>query len=602
MTKLFISVPNKLLALIIIVLLLVTTGFSIMSLTRLSQEFKSYQIETINNGQRQFELHHGILKSQLRVWLESFADLTELKTHANFDLIAKELAEQQTSLELNYNVEDIYLYSPERELIYSSSPSQSYLSTYIEQVYQTYEPVQELICNLYCQHLIALPLLNNKGQVAVVVMTASLIDMMYSINNTLKSEVSVVSFTGNEQSKVIDYELITSSNVDFISQVLSDQTISTSIGNVEENGLLVNKTANSYLVNLLPLATSDNRKFYMVLIDDVTSIELEVQDYREQFLISALIIFVGFLMMFYFIARPVTQRLMQLANALPLLANREFEQFRQAKLTNYKLFDDELDALSESAVELSYQLEQMDFEIEQKTKELENIAMFDILTGLPNRNMLNFQLRELTKQLGKTASGIAVLFLDLDDFKKVNDSHGHGEGDKLLIEAAHRIRNSINDRDLAFRFGGDEFVVVLSDIQSEKEAINIALEILIQFKKPIKMESHIFFVSVSVGIAFTDSSSTKGDDLISYADIAMYEAKANGGAQFYIHHSEMYQKVTYRVMLETEVRQALAKQQFSLSLQPQIQAKDKKSKVSKRYSVGIILNGVLFPPMTLYLF
>ena len=576
MNRLFISVPNKLLALIIIILLLVTAGFSFISLTRLNQDFKSFQAETINNGQRQFELHHGILKTQLRVWLESFADLTELNKQQDFEVIAKELAAQKTSLELNYSVEDIWFFSPEGGVIYSSSASPNYLSGHFEQVYQTYEPVQQLVCNLYCQHLIALPLLNSRGQVAVVAMTASLIDMMYSINNTLKSEVSVVSFSGDKNEKVTSYELITSSNVDFINQVLSDTSMLTTILDVEKNGLLVNKANKSFLVNLLPLVQGENRNFYMVLIDDVTPIELEVQEYRQQFLISALIIFLGFLMMFYFIARPVTQRLMLLANALPLLANREFELFRQTKLTNNKLFDDELDALSDSAVELSYQLEQMDFEIEQKTKELENIAMFDILTGLPNRNMLNFQLRELTKQLDKMPSGIAVLFLDLDDFKKVNDSHGHGEGDKLLIEAAHRIRNSIDDRDLAFRFGGDEFVIVLTNIQSEKEAINTALEVLTQFKKPIKMESHIFFVSVSIGIAYSDSSSTKGDDLISYADIAMYEAKANGGAQFYIHHSEMYQKVTYRVMLETEVRQALAKQQFSLSLQPQIRAKDKK--------------------------
>eukprot|EP00487_Bulimina_marginata_P010836 TRINITY_DN6011_c0_g1_i1.p1 TRINITY_DN6011_c0_g1~~TRINITY_DN6011_c0_g1_i1.p1 ORF type:complete len:190 (+),score=50.36 TRINITY_DN6011_c0_g1_i1:142-711(+) len=189
--------------------------------------------------------------------------------------------------------------------------------------------------------------------------------------------------------------------------------------------------------------------------------------------------------------------------------------------------------------------------------------MFDILTGLPNRNMLNFQLRELVKHIDDMSGGIAVLFLDLDDFKKVNDSHGHNEGDNLLIEASNRIRSGIGEQDLVFRFGGDEFVVVLHHISSEKEAINVALEILEHFKRPIKIESNIFYVSASIGIAFSTTSENKGDDLISFADIAMYEAKANGGAQFYIHHNEMYQKVAHRVKLEGEVRQALAKQQFS---------------------------------------
>ena len=168
------------------------------------------------------------------------------------------------------------------------------------------------------------------------------------------------------------------------------------------------------------------------------------------------------------------------------------------------------------------------------------------------------------------------MFLDLDDFKKVNDSNGHSIGDKLLIQAADRVRVSVGELDLASRFGGDEFVIVLSHLNSVDDAIEVAEKVLLQFKDPIKLGSSIFYVSTSIGIAYTESTTEKSDDVISHADIAMYEAKDNGGGQYHIYHHKMFQRVAHRVMLEGEVRQALAKQQFSLSLQPQICAKTKK--------------------------
>ncbi len=280
----------------------------------------------------------------------------------------------------------------------------------------------------------------------------------------------------------------------------------------------------------------------------------------------------------YLVARPFTNRLLRLSGALPLLANKKFDKFREVRLKRPLLFSDELDVLTHSALDLSYELEQLNIEVEQKTKELENIAMYDLLTGgLPNRNMLNYQLRKSIANIRRyPGGGVAVLFLDLDDFKKVNDSNGHTEGDKLLIQAAERVRLSVGKIDLACRFGGDEFVVILGNLKSVNEAVVVADQLLTQFKEPIRLGSSIFYVSTSIGISYTESCEEHAEDLISHADIAMYEAKDNGGSQFHVYHQEMYQRVAHRVMLEGEVRQALAKQQFSLSLQPQLRAKDKK--------------------------
>jgi len=190
--------------------------------------------------------------------------------------------------------------------------------------------------------------------------------------------------------------------------------------------------------------------------------------------------------------------------------------------------------------------------------------------------MLNYQLRKSIAHIDRNSRGVAVLFLDLDDFKKVNDSNGHTAGDKLLIQAAERVRLSVGKMDLACRFGGDEFIVLLGDLTSVNDAVKVAKKLLAEFKEPIMLDSSIFYVSTSIGISYTESCDEKAEDLIAYADIAMYEAKDNGGSQFHVYHQTMYQRVAQRVMLEGEVRQALAKHQFSLSLQPQLRAKDNK--------------------------
>ena len=154
--------------------------------------------------------------------------------------------------------------------------------------------------------------------------------------------------------------------------------------------------------------------------------------------------------------------MLALAKHLPLLAQRQFRQFRQHSSYEPLLFQDELDVLTQAAYQLSVELEQLHQQIETNTQELENIAMFDLLTGLPNRNMLQFQLKKCLAGLERQKGSIAVLFLDLDDFKKINDSKGHAAGDKLLVEAAQRLRACIRSADIACRFGGDEFVLVLT--------------------------------------------------------------------------------------------------------------------------------------------
>jgi diguanylate cyclase (GGDEF)-like protein len=586
MRKRFVSVPVKLLVLVIGALLLLTAIFSYLSLSRLNQEFTQYQSDTLRKGQAQFSVQNNVLRQKILTWLESFSDIVRLKEQADFDVLAQEFAAQFDTLQMNQNVENVWLVSANNEELYLSNAIPKFVQLSIENVLKHQQPEHTLYCEGQCVQLITIPVLNGKGDMAIVAMTVSLVDMIYYINQALDNELAVVSFsrvdklvsiTGNEEAIILaDAKFISSTNTQLVSELfMSNQEIVNS-EMINFQGIKATANDSSYLINLIPIANTRDDFYYLALIDDATIFTDKYQQNRWQFLIFILVVLIALVIVVHFVASPFTRRLLVLSDVLPLLAKKEFDRFRQTDLQRNGKYIDELDILANAATELSFELEQLNLEIEQKTKELENIAMYDLLTGLPNRNMLNYQLRKAFLNVSRSDGQIAVLFLDLDDFKKVNDSHGHTDGDKLLIQAANRLRSSIRRVDMACRFGGDEFVVVLGHIDNENDAVLVAQEILEAFKEPIKIQNSLFYVSTSIGIAFAPEEMTKSEDLISYADIAMYEAKDDGGAKYHIYHEEMYKKVALRVMMESEVRQALAKNQFSLSLQPQLDAKTKK--------------------------
>lgn len=573
MKKVFVSIPTKLLLLIIGALLILVVGVSSMSWNRLNQEFEKFQAEKIAQGQSQLAMQMQIEREKLSLWIESFSDVIDSNTDEKLSL-STALERQYDALQMNHNVEHIWLFGANSEVLYSTESVPSSLQSSVNKVLSEQTPNYRLECSITCEQLVLVPILNKSGELNVIAMSISLIDVIYSLHQALGSEVAIVSVMNTNTHDTVKF--LSASNQDLVSQVFANLRDDVSFADVKSTGLQIDINSNSYLMNLMSLADSGAKQFYLALVNDVTSIKEEYVKYAMQFLLSGLAIFCVLAILMYVIVSPFANRILTLSSALPLLARKEFEQFRHIRLKKKRILADELDIVANAATELSFELEQLNIEVEQKTKELENIAMYDLLTGLPNRNMLNYQLRKAVANIRRNFTGVAVIFLDLDDFKKVNDSHGHGEGDKLLIEAANRIRLAVKNTDLACRFGGDEFVVVISHAESESDAIPIAEDILERFKAPIRIGSSIFYVSTSIGIAFTKDEIARPEQLVSQADIAMYEAKDQGGAQYHIYHAEMYQRVAHRVMMEAEVRQALVKGQFSLSLQPQLETHSKK--------------------------
>lgn len=163
-------------------------------------------------------------------------------------------------------------------------------------------------------------------------------------------------------------------------------------------------------------------------------------------------------------------------------------------------------------------------------EQLAHQAYHDPLTGLPNRALFNDRLEQSLARAPSPQRGVAVLFLDLDNFKLVNDSLGHRVGDGLLISVADRLQQCMSNREMVARFGGDEFTILVEDDGSVREITDLADRIADRFKAPFDLGEYEIRITSSTGIAFDWTGRSESDELLRNADIAMYEAKRTGKA------------------------------------------------------------------------
>ena len=192
-------------------------------------------------------------------------------------------------------------------------------------------------------------------------------------------------------------------------------------------------------------------------------------------------------------------------------------------------------------------------------------ALHDLLTGLPNRALFLDRLEQAVKHTGRAGTRAAVLFLDLDGFKRVNDSMGHAAGDDLLIEVARRLSECIRPGDTAARFGGDEFAVLLNGITSETEAAVVAQRVMASLRNPFAVQSKEIAITASVGIAVP---SGPDDDLLRDADLAMYHAKSTGKGRVEMFDPEMHRALVERLRLEADLARGIENDEFALLYQP----------------------------------
>lgn len=200
---------------------------------------------------------------------------------------------------------------------------------------------------------------------------------------------------------------------------------------------------------------------------------------------------------------------------------------------------------------------------------IHHLAYFDILTNLPNRQLFNDRLRQALKYADRNSHLLGLLFIDLDRFKTINDTLGHAAGDKVLSLAAERLQACVRQTDTLARLGGDEFTIILQDINEDFDTVLVAEKVLQHFKAPLRLDNHELYITPSIGISLFPENGTSADDLIRFADTAMYRAKELGGNNYQLFDSNMGEPFRWNLEVETALRKAIEQHSLQLHYQPQ---------------------------------
>ena len=250
---------------------------------------------------------------------------------------------------------------------------------------------------------------------------------------------------------------------------------------------------------------------------------------------------------------------------------------RYIEISATPLFDNEgaCVGIIEASRDITHHLEAQE-KLREQQKEFEHQATHDSLTGLANRTLFKDRLEQGIAKAKRQGSKLALLFIDLDHFKEINDSLGHKIGDTTLKIVAERLRDTLREEDTLARLGGDEFSVIVEGLSDVQGASVLADKILKVISQPMQIEEHVCYIGCSIGISLYPDNGTVTADLLKYADAAMYNAKHEGRNTFQYYSSDMTERALERVMLETSMREGLKNDEFIVYFQPQIDGRNGK--------------------------
>jgi len=331
----------------------------------------------------------------------------------------------------------------------------------------------------------------------------------------------------------------------------------------------------------------------IVVLDNSEYVAASAAKFEEKVLSTLFIgLFVGMGIYFVF-SKKVLRPIQALSEGANKIANSEFgneiqvqgdteltdlsENFNRMS-ENIELLiadrDTALKDLEELNIDLEKRVQERTIELQALNVEIARQAMHDPLTELPNRTLLVERLKQNIYLAKRNEKQVAFLMLDLNNFKEVNDTLGHPQGDRLLLDVASRLPTALRQSDTVGRFGGDEFGIVLPDTES-KQAIEVAKKVLASLEPSFQLDDQILSIGASIGIAMYPDHGEDDASLIRYADIAMYEAKSNKGEPC-LYDPEADHYTTARLALMSDLRKAVENDELQLYYQPQVELSTKK--------------------------
>ena len=581
-----VSLSYKVLAIMLLAIMFVCSLVVALLLYQSASQEQQLNQAILSRDVTRYHQLTTLLNDRLSVWVEGIRYINDTPPRNTTELVDT-FRRAEDFLLLQWDVSNLWVIDNQQQLVYQQG---EYLPddilAMVEQTFVEARPIASVHCHVICEQIVSIPVMINRQTTNVVVMSTSLQELLALLSEATRgasqSDLVLVkhSIGGTSQSdRYFINSMVSEQQERFMRDILAAIPASARKSTLITDGYEVKVKERAYLVTLLPLYQHESNGHYLMFTHDIHE---RKQAYRSQ---NRIIFFGGvglvltFVLCMFVLLRRYAHKLSALSNMLPLLAQKRFEEFKLQQKRSFsrnKWLLDELDTLGEAAVELSDKLESLDQQMTVNTAKLEKMAMFDSLTGLPNRNMMTFQINKQLAALHRQQAGMALLFIDLDNFKKVNDSHGHHFGDEVVKLAAERLSGVIRENDLIARFGGDEFVVLVTGLDKVEQVNIVAGKLIEEFVEPMRISEQTFYISISIGVAYTSNSKTRALELMRQADTAMYEAKLERGSSYCFFDPSMNHKIVKQVELENEARIALKEQQFFLALQPQIELTSKR--------------------------
>lgn len=575
-----VSLSYKVLAIMLLLVMFVCSLVVSLLLYQAANQEQQLNQATLSRDVTRYHQLSTLLNERLSVWIEGLKHLNEAPIKDATELV-ETFKRAEDFLLLQWDVNNLWVINNQQQVVYQQGevlPDDVF--PMVQQTFTEARPVFGVHCHVTCEQVISIPVMLGRQTTNVVVMSTSLQELLALLSEATQgasqTDLVLVKYTKGSASQAERYfinSMVSEKQERFMRELLNAIPAAANKEQLLTHGYEINVNGRAYLITLLPLYSNHSNGHYLMFAHDIDERKRVYESQNRIIFFGGVGLVLTFLLCMFVLLRRYGQKLSVLSNMLPLLAQKRFEEFKaqqKRSFTPKKYLVDELDTLGEAAVELADKLESLDQQMTVNTAKLEKMAMFDSLTGLPNRNMMTFQINKQLAALHRHNAGLALLFIDLDNFKKVNDSHGHHFGDEVVKMSGERLSKVIRENDLIARFGGDEFVILVTGLDEEKQVNIVADKLIDAFVEPMVISEHTFYISISIGVAYTTSSKARALELMRQADTAMYEAKLERGSSYRFFNPTMNQKIVKQVELENEARVALKEQQFFLALQPQI--------------------------------
>jgi diguanylate cyclase (GGDEF)-like protein len=571
------------------------------------------QFQRQQNHEQQYQL--SIIKAlidQSARLMEQIAELTVVnhqgeKPQEKTNII-NSLGVQWDSLQTNWGLTSSSIYNHAGQLQGHWGANQSSLisSNDLTTALRAEKPIYTLFCDAQCYQIVYIPIFAGpvNDQHSLLIFVRSLADVVIAFKKATRTDIAILSPPSNSESHQNKKPtIVASTHPNKLDQLLTsfynDYPGHTLINTETTHQLLGDKQFSLRLFNLSE--PSQSHSPYLLLATDLTDEYLLITQSKEDAFYAILLALIASSLVLLPILLKKTQRLITVSNALPALSEGKFHQAKEyLKQANNRTYirQDEFDILEKSALLVTEQLEKGSQLIKEKEQNLIWLADHDSLTKLFNRRRFQIEFEQQLKIAERYKNTGAILYLDLDQFKYINDTSGHSTGDILLKQVAESLMQTIRSSDILARLGGDEFALLLPNIDAH-DASQLAQKIIDQLRlMRFEYKDTQHNISASIGIALFPEYGLTVQDFMSNADIAMYQAKESGRSKshVYSHKEQTKELLKNRILWKEKIETALEDNRFILHFQPILDIKSNKISHAEALVRMIGLDGELIMP------